>query len=156
MRNSRPTMQSMHGFTIVELLIVIIVIAILATITIVAYNGITTDANASRAKGNAANVLKVASAYATDEANNGAFPTPAQLTGWAGGLARLPNGVSINSTVLITASNAADGKTVTYMNKGTTGACVAYWDAGAVSPGVVWIYAGNAATGGNAAPPTCV
>ena len=29
-----------HGFTIVELLIVIVVIAILAAITVVAYNGI--------------------------------------------------------------------------------------------------------------------
>lgn len=34
------TMQARRGFTIVELLIVIVVIAILAAITIVAYNGI--------------------------------------------------------------------------------------------------------------------
>lgn len=37
------------GFTIVELLIVVVVIAILAAITIVSYNGITRQANASAA-----------------------------------------------------------------------------------------------------------
>ena len=37
------------GFTIVELLIVIVVIAILAAITIVAYNGIQNRAKASEA-----------------------------------------------------------------------------------------------------------
>jgi len=37
------------GFTIVELLIVIVVIGILATITIVAYNGISTKAKVTRA-----------------------------------------------------------------------------------------------------------
>lgn len=39
--------KSVSGFTIVELLIVIVVIAILATISIVAYTGIQTRANAS-------------------------------------------------------------------------------------------------------------
>jgi len=39
-----PT-QNNRGFTIVELLIVVVVIAILAAITIVAYNGIQTRAN---------------------------------------------------------------------------------------------------------------
>lgn len=34
-----------HGFTIVELLVVVVVIAILASITVVAYNGIQTRAN---------------------------------------------------------------------------------------------------------------
>ena len=36
----RRSLKRAHGFTIVELLIVIVVIAILATITVVAYNGI--------------------------------------------------------------------------------------------------------------------
>jgi type IV pilus assembly protein PilA len=145
-----------RGFTIVELLIVIIIIAILAALTIVAYNGITTRANASRAKGNASNILKVATAYANDETNPvpGTYPTPAQLTSWAGSITHVPGGVTVNSTVALTSSHA-DGKTITYMNKGTTGGCVAYWDATLATPAVVWLYAGNATTGANAAPPTC-
>ena len=39
-----------YGFTIIELLIVVIVIAILATITVVAYNGITAQAHESALK----------------------------------------------------------------------------------------------------------
>lgn len=46
------------GFTIVELLIVIVVIAILATITIVAYNGIQDRAKASAASQALANAVK--------------------------------------------------------------------------------------------------
>jgi type IV pilus assembly protein PilA len=156
-KHNNKTSLYPRGFTIVELLIVIVVIAILAAITIVAYNGITADANASRAKGNAQNILKVATAYSNDEANPsaGTFPTPTQLTTWTGGVSKVPSGVSINSTLVITAANSGDGKTITYMNKGTTGGCVGYWDSTLATPGVVWLYAGNATAGTNAAPPTC-
>lgn len=47
-----------YGFTIVELLIVIVVIAILAAITIVAYNGIQTQARDSKIKSDLANIEK--------------------------------------------------------------------------------------------------
>ena len=51
-----------RGFTIVELLIVIVVIAILAAITIVAYNGIQNRAKTSSAQSAANVVLKKAEA----------------------------------------------------------------------------------------------
>jgi len=51
------------GFTIVELLIVVVVIAILAAITIVSYNGITNKANASSAQSTAATVQKKIELY---------------------------------------------------------------------------------------------
>jgi prepilin-type N-terminal cleavage/methylation domain-containing protein len=47
-----------HGFTIVELLIVIVVIAILAAISVVAYTGIQERANASVIQNDLANVAK--------------------------------------------------------------------------------------------------
>jgi len=64
--NIRSNTQSQNGFTIVELLIVVVVIAILAAITIVSYNGITSRANASAAKTAAVSVQKKAELYASD------------------------------------------------------------------------------------------
>ncbi len=55
--------QYKPGFTIVELLIVIIVIAILAAIVIVAYQGITNKANASKYQTDAVTIAKKAEAY---------------------------------------------------------------------------------------------
>ena len=52
-----------RGFTIVELLIVIVVIAILAAITIVAYNGIQNRAKASAAQELANQVVKKGEAW---------------------------------------------------------------------------------------------
>ena len=72
-----------RGFTIVELLIVIVIIAILAAITIVAYNGITNRANESSAKSAANSAVKKAEAYsADDQGGSGSYPeTSGALTG---------------------------------------------------------------------------
>jgi len=57
------TPRRSNGFTIVELLIVIVVIAILAAISIVAYNGIQQRANNSARISNAEHAVKLLSAY---------------------------------------------------------------------------------------------
>lgn len=65
-----------RGFTIVELLIVIVVIAILATVTIVAYNGIQNRAKMSSAQNAVAQAGKRTMAYAVENADT----YPANLT----------------------------------------------------------------------------
>lgn len=69
--------KSTSGFTIVELLIVIVVIAILAAITIVAYNGIQTRAKTTSSKNSAAQVQKKIEAY---NAVKGSYPSASLTT----------------------------------------------------------------------------
>jgi len=61
--------NSRSGFTIVELLIVVVVIAILAAITIVAYNGIQNRAKQSAAQSAVSQASKKVLAYAVDNAD---------------------------------------------------------------------------------------
>lgn len=67
-----------RGFTIVELLIVIVIIAILAAITIVAYNGIQQRANDSRRMNDANAMTKALAQYYV---RNGSFPATAPNPG---------------------------------------------------------------------------
>lgn len=60
------------GFTIVELLVVIVVIAILAAITIVSYNGITKRAKDTASLQNGSAVMRLLEAY---KSANGHYPT---------------------------------------------------------------------------------
>jgi prepilin-type N-terminal cleavage/methylation domain-containing protein len=66
LKNIKSNSQAKSGFTIVELLIVVVVIAILAAITIVSYNGITKRANGASAKATASTLQKKAELYAAD------------------------------------------------------------------------------------------
>lgn len=67
------------GFTIVELLIVIVVIGILAAITIVSYNGVTAQAKVSAAKASLNTISKKLELY---RINNGSFPTANDNATW--------------------------------------------------------------------------
>lgn len=69
------------GFTIVELLIVIVVIGVLAAIVVVAYNGITRSARDSAVQTELKNFGKVVELY---KAQNGSYPTTAQLAAQGG------------------------------------------------------------------------
>lgn len=68
--------QKQTGFTIVELLIVVVVIAILASITIVAYNGVQTRAQRSKIDTDIATLTKAIQAARSSESK-----TFAQITG---------------------------------------------------------------------------
>jgi prepilin-type N-terminal cleavage/methylation domain-containing protein len=71
------------GFTIVELLIVVVVIAILAAITIVSYRGISQRANAAVAQNAVAQASKKLAVYAID--NNEVFPADLSSIGLVSG-----------------------------------------------------------------------
>lgn len=155
------TKRAQRGFTIVELLIVIVVIGILAAIVIVAYNGVTQQANAARAQANASSIQKTAEAFNAECPVTGpctglsGFPSLANLGTYnsnAAATAKYSTSLTVNSSTLTSA--AADGSIIQYVPKGTTGACIGYWDAKAGS--AKYLYAGNAVTGSNVAVPTCV
>jgi len=96
-KNIRSISSSRSGFTIVELLIVVVVIAILAAITIVSYNGITGRANASAAKTSAVSVQKKAELYASD-GPTGQYPMLfSNLTSAASNTAYYLSGVNVTA-----------------------------------------------------------
>lgn len=69
--NKKSQMKA-TGFTIVELLVVIVVIGILASITIISYSGITKKAVTSTLQSDLSNASKQLKMY---QVNNGKFPT---------------------------------------------------------------------------------
>ena len=69
-------LQNIKGFTIVELLIVIVVIAILATMTIVSFNGIQDRANITTINASLDQVNKAVNAY---YALNGEYPSTSSV-----------------------------------------------------------------------------
>ena len=73
---SLQTLKDQKGFTIVELLIVIVIIGILAAITIVAYNGIQNRGKASSAQSLANTVVKKLEAWNSIQ---GSYPTYCQF-----------------------------------------------------------------------------
>lgn len=75
LKNTKMSSKN-RGFTIVELLIVIVVIAILAAITIVAYNGIQNRAKSSAGQSAANALVKKVEAFNT---LNSTYPTYCQL-----------------------------------------------------------------------------
>ena len=114
---SNNTKSNQKGFTIVELLIVIVVIAILAAISIVAYNGIQKRGKTTSAQSAAAQVSKKAASY---QAIKNTYPTAAQF---ATEEESKLEGVSIG-----TPTEANGTTTVGYAQCTTTGARITFWN----------------------------
>ena len=89
------------GFTLVELLIVIVVIAILAAISIVAYNGVTQKARDDERQSNARNLVNAAASYNSEKDK---WPTVSEIGSF--------NTIKVPSTVI----SATDGNDPTYGN----------------------------------------
>lgn len=97
-----------NGFTIVELLIVIVVISVLAAVTVVAYNGVQLRAYATKAASARSVYIRALKMYKTDNGKYPAVPTPLQTVclgtaadypasaGFASGQCRYSDYTSVN------------------------------------------------------------
>lgn len=118
--------QKQHGFTIVELLIVVVVIAILASITIVSYNGITQNA---RDVGLTSSLQQASSSLTATYLSTQAYPDT--LTGISGGggttFQYTPNNNSPVKNFCVSATNGGVTKHIAGMdgtvNKTVVGPC---------------------------------
>jgi prepilin-type N-terminal cleavage/methylation domain-containing protein len=134
------------GFTIVELLVVIVVIGILASITIVAYNGVTNRANQSAALSTATTVrdkAEIALAISSSSAYPAAtadFTAEASLAGSGFVFATSLSSTSSTKTVIYQkCTTPASGKPAQQIRVG-------YYDATLASgSNPVYIYAGGSA-----------
>lgn len=123
-------LKTSKGFTIVELLIVIVVIAILAAISIVAFSGIQNRAKTSSGQQLANQVEKKAVAYNAIESSY-----PADFAGFATQPDSALEGIATDNLVVgaipgtIDAAAANGGKNVFYNPcANNQGAQIAYWD----------------------------
>ena len=106
-------MRHTRGFTIVELLIVIVVIGILAAIVIVAFNGIQNRANETAVRSDLASFNKI---MAVQQADTGSYPTSLSL---AMGLKFTRNAYSTTSNNIYYCSNGSTYSLTVMASTGT-------------------------------------
>jgi prepilin-type N-terminal cleavage/methylation domain-containing protein len=163
-----------RGFTIVELLVVIVVIGILAAITIVSYTGITARANTAANKQNASSIVAAAEALKGD--TGGLYPNPTSTPATmlsninTGNTAKVPSGITVTGqytgqgvqTPAVIMPSSANPTAILYVTNNASlssanGICVYYWDSqNSVVTSIISGSATAAATNpANAAAATC-
>lgn len=117
MSDKKYNVRGTHAFTIVELLIVIVVVAILATIAVMAYNGITERATVSTLKSSLSNSSRI---LAADNATNGSYPVSSNDANNGAGL-QPPAGTqyqysfnSVSNSYCLTATATRGSKSYAY------------------------------------------
>jgi len=136
-----------RGFTIVELLVVIVVIGILASITIVSYTGVTAKANTVSAQAAANSAIKKLEAYNADVSGGGYPATFSLLTGATADKVYAISGVTLLGTAIGTTAPSVTS-TINYYRCPTanaTGVAVGYFNYGT---GQTNYYQSGAVTGG--------
>jgi len=166
--NYKNLKDGQSGFTIVELLIVIVVIGILAGITIVAYSGITNRANTTKAQSNATTVQSVAEAMNADigyypelttdfsgaysgssTTRTAALPSGINFTLNPAGAAGTPTGVPNGVNGLKTVQYQYCGAVAAPAAGAATGGRIQYYDftTSALSTNIIYVGSGAATLG---------
>ena len=125
------TSSKQQGFTLVELLIVIVVIAILAAISIVAYNGFQNRSKAAAAQSLASQVATKAEGWNTVEST---YPSLAEFTGNDGdNTAGNPDVAKLDDPTKVGGAAPTDESTVQYQvcndTANNVGFVIVYYDA---------------------------
>lgn len=151
---NRKKFKADKGFTIVELLIVIVVIAILAAISIVAYNGIQQRSHTTSSKTAAENLAKKVEAF---NAVNSVYPTSNTAALMTTALNALSDSSLTGSGITIGTPTATTADSVVQLRTCAAGAqtagttvptgYVAYiWDSTLTTPGLNPVQAGGIGT----------
>lgn len=140
------TSKKNTGFTIVELLVVIVVIGILAAITMVSYSGVKNKADTAKNQSNASSIQKAVASY---YASNGSYPAwTDDSAGTIGAINATTNVAKAPTNITLVNGVATAGTNIGYRVTADPGVCISFWDY-TPTAGVRYIGVGDVTLTGN-------